>query len=392
MNLVDLIIIVAAAASAAHGYFRGAAIGICSIAGFCGGLLLGAYLSPFVIDRLHNPVDRTVAAVVIVFGLAIVLGGIGERLGAKARTALRVLLLGPVDSILGAILAVVTSLLAVWLMAGILFALGDVPSLTRPVAQSAIVKALVRTLPAAPSVLAHVGAVLEPTGLPQVFSGLEPALAQPLPTPADPEVAAAEAAGENSTLKVQGVGCGGIKSGSGWVVAPDYVVTNAHVVSGISLPEVYDRTGRRHANVTVVLYDPEVDLAVLYVPGLDDKPLPLDAASAPRGTAGAVLGYPGGGPFTVVPAALLSSLSAVDRDIYGRNATTRSVYELQADVRPGNSGGPFISSTGYVIGVVFSASTTYPNVGYALTGAEVAPDISKAIHLTSGVSTQTCAG
>lgn len=392
MNIVDLIIIVVAVASAAHGYFRGAAIGICSIAGFCGGLLLGAYLSPFVIDRLHSPVDRTVAAVVIVFGLAIVLGGIGERLGAQARTTLRVLLLGPVDSALGAILAVLTSLLAVWLMAGILFALGDVPSLTRPVAQSVIVKTLVRTLPPAPSVLAHVGAALEPTGLPQVFSGLEPALAAPLPTPANPQVAAAQLAGEDSTLKVQGVGCGGIKSGSGWVVAPNYVVTNAHVVSGISLPEVYDRNGRRHANVTVVLYDPEVDLAVLYVPGLGDRPLPLDTAAAPRGTAGAVLGYPGGGPFTVVPAALLGGLQAVDRDIYGRNATTRNIYELQADVQPGNSGGPFIASDGAVVGVVFSASTTYANVGYALTGGEVAPDIDKALHLTSGVSTQTCAG
>ncbi|MGH2718859.1 MAG: trypsin-like peptidase domain-containing protein, partial [Actinomycetota bacterium] len=119
---------------------------------------------------------------------------------------------------------------------------------------------------------------------------------------------------------------------------------------------------------------------------------PLDTAAAPRGTSGAVLGYPGGGPFTAVPAALLGGLQAVDHDIYGRNITTRDIYTVQADVQPGNSGGPFISSTGQVIGIVFSASTAYANVGYALTGSEVGPDISKGVHLTSGVSTETCAG
>jgi S1-C subfamily serine protease len=392
MNLVDLIIILGVVASAAHGFFRGAAVQVCSFAGFWGGLLLGAVISPAVTDHVTSPLPKTVAAVVIVFGLAIVLGGIGERVGSKIRTSLRVMLLGPIDAGLGAAIGIIATLLAIWLIAAMILALGDVPQLTRPIGRSAIVRALTKTLPPAPAVFARVGAVLEPTGLPQVFAGLEPVVPLTLPTPASPAVAAAQAAGEYSTVKIEGTGCGGIKSGSGWVAAPGYVVTNAHVVSGIAFPEVDEITGRRHANVSVVLYDPEVDLAVLHVPGLALKALTVDQATAPRGTTGAVLGYPGGGPFTTEPAVLLSELPAIGRDIYGRSMTTRAVYQIQADVRPGNSGGPFMSSTGEVLGVVFSASTTYANVGYALTAAEVAPDIARGLHLTASVDTQSCSG
>lgn len=389
MNLVDFIIIGVVIASAAHGFFRGAAVQICSFAGFWGGLLLGAVISPSVTKHMTNAVTKTTAAVVIVFGIAVVLGGIGERVGTKIRSSLRIMLLGPVDSGVGAGIGVVATLLAIWLIAAMLLALGNVPRISQPISRSAIVKALTKNLPPAPAVFARVGAVLEPTGLPGVFSGLEPPAPVPLPTPSNPQVIAAENAGSASTVKVEGYGCGGIKSGSGFVVAPGVVVTNAHVVSGIGLPEVYDRHGR-HPDVTVVLFDPEVDLAVLKVNGLTEKPLPLYLGDAPRGVTGAVLGYPGGGPFTAEPAVLLEGLPATGPDIYGRHVNTRDLYEIQADVRPGNSGGPFMSSSGQVIGVVFSASVTLNNVGYALTGKQVAPDINRAKNLTAAVSTQTC--
>lgn len=389
MNIVDIIILVLIVGSALHGFFRGAAVQIFSFAGFWGGLLLGAVLSPHVTSHIRNGLDRTVVAVVIVFGVAIILGGVGERVGSKIRTSLRVMLLGPLDSGVGAVIGVIATLLAVWLIAAMLLAVGNLPAISQPIAQSTIVKNLEKRLPPAPSVFARVGSVLANTGLPQVFANLTPPAPVTLPTPSSPQVADAVAAGAPSTVQVQGFGCGGIKSGSGFVVAPGVVVTNAHVVSGIALPEVYDRKGR-HADVTVVLFDPEVDLAVLKVSGLTDKPLTLDTSDAPRGTEGAVLGYPGGGPFTYVPAVELDVLTAIGKDIYNRATTSRSVYELQAAVRPGNSGGPFMGSNGQVMGVVFSESTTYPNVGYALTGREVAPDINKALGLTSAVSTQTC--
>lgn len=392
MNLVDLIILATVVASAAHGFFRGAAIQLCSFAGFWGGLILGAVIAKAVNGHVHNPTSKTVVAVVIVFGLAILLGGIGERLGAKIRTSLRVMLLGPVDSGIGAAIGIVATLLAVWLIAAMLLALGNLPSLSKPISQSAIVKTLTRTLPPAPSVFARVGAFLTPTGLPEVFDRAVNAVPIPLPPPSDPEVAAAVNNAQNSTVKVQGLGCGGVKSGSGFVVASNVVVTNAHVVSGISLPEVIDRKGRRFPDVTVVLFDPEVDLAVLRVSGLGGTPLTIDQNDAPRGTSGAVLGYPGGGPFTYVPAVVLGSLPLTSPDIYGHTATGRSVYELQAAVVPGNSGGPFVSSSGLVEGVVFSASVTFHNVGFALTGKQVTPDIVRGEHNTEAVSTGACSG
>lgn len=387
MNVVDLIVIGLVIASALHGFFRGAAVQVFSFAGFWGGLIIGSLLAPMVTARLNSDLTKSTAAIVVVFGLAILLGGIGERVGAKIRTSLRVMLLGPVDSGAGAAIGVIATLLAIWLIAAMLLAIS--PSVSRPVRGSAVVQALTKALPPAPAVFARVGRLLAPSGLPAVFAGLEPQPAPSLPAPSDPEVAAALTAAGQSVLKVAGAGCGGIKSGSGFVVANGVVVTNAHVVAGIVAPSVYDFEGRRHPT-EVVLFDPEMDIAVLRVTGLTAKPLNLLRSEAPRGTTGAVLGYPGGGSFTYVPAALLVQTKAVGRDIYNQHVTTRDVYEVQADVRPGNSGGPFMSAKGEVVGVVFSASVTQQNIGFALTGGEVGPEIDRAAAQTSAVGTGAC--
>lgn len=392
MNIVDLIIVAACVGSALHGFFRGAAVQLCSFAGFWGGLIIGAVLAPLITAHLHSPITKTVAAVVVVFGLAILLGGVGERLGAALRRSLRVVLLGPVDSGIGAVLGVIATLLAVWLISAMLLAIGNVKSISRPISQSLIVRTIQNTLPPAPAAIAKVGHFLTPNGLPPLFANLLPITPLHLPAPTGPVVAAAVAAAGPSTIKVSGYGCGGIKSGSGFIVAPGIVVTNAHVVSGITLPEVYTRTDQRYPDVTVVLYDPEVDLAVLRVRGLTGRPLPLLQTDQPRGTDGAAIGYPGGGPFTSVPAAILGEIQATGRDIYGQNITTRSVYEIQADVLPGDSGGPLVTANGDVAGVVFSASVTEPNVGFALTGREVAPDIAQGESQSAAVSTGNCSG
>ena len=391
MNFVDVIILLAVAGSAAHGFFRGAAVQLLSFAGFWGGLGIGAALAPIVTRHIQSSVGQTTAAIVVVFGLAILLGGVGERVGAKIRTGLRFTVFGPLDSGVGAAIGVAATLLAIWVITAMI-AIVSIPSLSRPLNQSAIVRALVNTLPPAPAVFASVGHLLAPSGLPQVFAGLEPSLPAPVPPPSDPQVRAAVAAAEPSTFKVEGLGCGGVKSGSGWVVAPDYVVTNAHVVAGIGAPYIVDQQDTPIRNVRVVLFDPEVDLAVLHVVGLPAtaRPLTLDRSSLARGTTGAVLGYPGGGSFTAVPAALLTQLQATGRDIYNQNLTTRSVYEIQADVRPGNSGGPFVTSSGVVAGVVFSASVLQDKVGFALTGKEVGQDIDRAESRSSAVGTGAC--
>ena len=392
MNIVDLLILAALVGSAFHGFFRGAAVQLCSFLGFCGGLLLGAAIAPLVTGHLNSPLTKSAAAMVIVFGLAIVLGGVGERVGSLARKSLRTVMLGPVDSAVGAVTGVLGALLAVWLISAMLLAVGNVKSISQPISQSAIVQVLQRTLPPATAVAPKIGSFLTPKGLPPLFANLVPPAPVPLPAPADPAVAGAVDAAGPSTVKIQGYGCGGIKDGSGFIAAPGIVVTNAHVVSGIALPEVYTRTGRRYADTTVVVYDPDVDLAVLRVNGLVGKALPLVRTDLPRATVGAVIGYPGGGPFTSVPGAILGEANYTGQNIYGQGITTRSIYEIQADVRPGNSGGPFVTRTGAVAGVVFSSSVSLPNVGYALSGKEVAPDIALGESRTAAVKTGDCAG
>jgi S1-C subfamily serine protease len=160
------------------------------------------------------------------------------------------------------------------------------------------------------------------------------------------------------------------------------------VVAGVDEPSVEDYGGGHEA--TTVLFDPDLDLAILRTSGLEGMPLPVLQAEVERGEQGAILGYPEGGPLRAEPAAVLRRVEAVGRDIYGERLSRRAVYQLQAIVKPGNSGGPFVRSTGEVIGVVFSSSTTEGNVGYALTSEEVSRDLDEARGRRSPVDTGRC--
>jgi S1-C subfamily serine protease len=221
-----------------------------------------------------------------------------------------------------------------------------------------------------------------------VFEGIEPIPAGPIEVPNNAVVQAAVNNAQRSTVRISGLGCGGIQTGSGFVVDSGLVVTNAHVVAGIASPEVADANGRHRA--TPVLFDPSLDVAILRTTGLAGTSLPILNSEVPRGTGGAVLGYPGGGNFDAEAAAVLRKFIATGRDIYGRNLTRRNVYQLQANIRQGNSGGPYVRQDGTVLGVVFAASTSEPNVGYALTSQEIAPRVQQA-RASGQVDTGPCA-
>ena len=213
--------------------------------------------------------------------------------------------------------------------------------------------------------------IIAGVNFPAAFSGLEPVppSAQPLPSSVDtPGVQTAA----SETLKIQGFGCGGIVFGSGFPVGPGMVLTNAHVVAGTQGTTVRN-VGGRSLNARVVLFDPERDVAILYVPRL--ALVPLGEASAHPGTQGAAIGYPGGGPEKVSPAVVNGEVRAEGRDIYGQNLAVRSIWITQATVLPGNSGGPLVDLNGNVVGVIFAASTSQSGQAYALTDAEVQPDI-----------------
>jgi uncharacterized membrane protein required for colicin V production len=385
--MLDVLILVLALAVAVRGVASGFLRQLGSLGGFLCGLFLGATVAPLIGGLFAGSSLKSLVVIVVFFGVAFTVGGLGETLGYTLSGLAERYKLRPLDAALGAGLGLVIALTTVWLLAAT-FARTAGPFLVYEIQTSRILQTLDRNLPPAPDVLARLDRALGSGGLPRVFTGLEPSPAPPVTGPGADAVNAAAAAGRAATVRVEGLGCGGLLEGSGFVVADGLIATNAHVVAGIDRPVVVDAHGTHRA--TVVLFDADLDLAVLRASNLAADPLPLDPKNEARGTVGAVLGYPGGGAFTVSPAAILDRRIAIGRNIYGSGLIHRDVYTLQSVVRPGNSGGPLIRPDGTVVGVVFATSTVNGNIGYALTSAEVLSDVHTAESSSGSVSTGAC--
>jgi S1-C subfamily serine protease len=175
---------------------------------------------------------------------------------------------------------------------------------------------------------------------------------------------------------VEAPGCGGLNLGSGFAVAPQQVITNAHVVAGTRSVAVAVPSARRPLEAQVVVFDLARDLAVLSVPGLAIEP--LVPAGAERGTPAAIVGYPGGGDVTVTPAVISGVIQARGRDIYQAALVTREIWVISGRALPGNSGGPLVDIEGRMLGVVFAGSLSRPGESYALTAVEAQPVIAAA--------------
>jgi S1-C subfamily serine protease len=388
VNGLDVVILALLVLAAVNGFRRGASVQLSSYAGMVGGLLLGALLAPVVAGLAASPLAQAFLALVVLFGGAVVGDAVGWMVGSRVWAAARGSGLGVADALAGSAVALVAVLVVTWFL-GFNLVNGPFPGLSREIRGSAIVQRLDRILPRPPSLLAEVRQFLNRFGFPEVFADLPPAPAGPVSLPSSGQVRAIAERAEQSTVRVVGQACGAIQEGSGFVAAPHYVVTNAHVVAGVRAPQVQGEGDESWPSVPV-LFDPRLDVAVLFVPGSPGPPLALDSDQAGRGTRGAVLGYPGGGSLQVGPAAVRRPLHAVGRDIYGRAVVEREVYELQADVRPGDSGGPFVLPDGTVAGVVFAASTTDPDVGYAVASTEVVSRLERAQGRIGPVSTGDC--
>ena len=387
MNLIDLIVVVVVALAAIQGLRLGAIVQVLSFGGFWIGLYLGAILASRTVRWAHAESARTTVALVTMLGVAVLCGGVGRVAGNLAFKRVHRGIAGSVDAALGMVVAVVASLLAAWLLANTLVNSSSL-SLNTSIDQSRIIRSLDKVLPAPPSVFSRVQSFLSAQGFPPVFARLAPASAGPVSLLGNARLQQVVAHAGASTVQIIGDGCGQIQEGSGFVVGPDVVVTNAHVVAGIPHPKVRDRAGL-HAT-SMLLFDPSYDLAVMRVSGLDEPSLALDSAQVSRGVQAAVLGYPGGGPFTAAPAGITAVFEAEGRDIYGQGLTVRNVYEIQAVVRPGNSGGPLVQPDGQVIGVVFSRSTTNGDIGYALTSPGVLSRVLQAESVRAPVGTGAC--
>ena len=177
-------------------------------------------------------------------------------------------------------------------------------------------------------------------------------------------------------VKVQGVApsCQRAIEGSGFVISADHILTNAHVVAGVTQQQTVTTTAGTRLLATVVFYDPQVDVAVLYVPGLNLAPLQFPGQANP-GDDAVVAGYPLNAQTLQTARARIGGIqNAQGPNIYQTSTVTRQIYEIRAVVESGNSGGPLLSPEGTVDGVVFAAAVGVSDTGFALTAAEVNAD------------------
>src|SRR4051812_27229483 len=392
MSVVDLGLIALALLFALSGFRQGLLVSATSILGFLGGAVLGAQLSGAVADRIDgSSVTRVFAALVVVLAGAL----LGQIVAGAAGRALRSRVTWEpakvVDSVAGAVVSAAAVLLVAWMVASPL-ASSPFPGVSSQVRQSALVQAVDRAVPqGVRSVYNNLRDAIDRRGLPDVLDPLTPTQVRDVPAP-DPALLNSPVVGrvDDSVVKVSGIApsCSRQIDGSGFVYAPERVMTNAHVLAGVSDPVVH--AGGEQYDAIPVYVDPEVDIAVLDVPGLPEAPVPFAQKTAASGADAIIMGFPGGGPFYKGAARVRSEGPISGPDFRNTHTVTRDVYALYGIVRAGNSGGPLFATDGSVLGVVFASAIDDPNTGYALTGTQVADAATAGAKATDEVGTGPC--
>jgi S1-C subfamily serine protease len=391
VNPLDVVAIVLVVLAVLLGFRSGALPQVGGLLGAVGGGALAVLSLPLLLEPL-NSVPAGIRPYVVLTGLLLAVG-IGESIGSGiGRLVARTLgggVLGAADRIAGGFAGAAQALLIVWLAGGLL-AIGPIPRLTEAAQTSTAIRTLNDALPPPIEIAAELGTLLDASGLPEVFVGLEPLPLAPVDPPTDATARAIAALAQASTVRVSAATCGFESSGSGVVFFQRYVVTNAHVVAGSKEHGVRITDAAGQVDAGVVLFDPALDVAVLYAPDLRAVALHFAAADPVRGTIGAAIGYPGGGSLTIVPAAVTGSYAATGRDIYDKATVRRQILELRAQIERGDSGGPFVLKDGTIGGLVFAEAKTDPDVGYALSPSAVGTRVGPAVGRTAGVATGEC--
>ena len=390
---LDLAVLAIAFVAAISGWRSGALGSLLSFVGVVLGVVAGVLLAPHVVNHLSGARTKLFVALFLILALVVIGEIAGVVLGRAVRGAIRNRALRTVDSVIGVGLQLIAVVLAAWMLASPLQN-SDQPNLAAAVRGS---KVLAQVDDVAPSWLKSVPArlkagLIDSSGLPEV---LQPFSRTPI-VPVDPPDAslandAVVAATRPSVVKIRGVAstCQKVLEGSGFVVGPNRVMSNAHVVAGSDSVTV-EVDGQTY-DAGVVSYDSEADISILDVPGLPSTPLQFTDARAPTGTDGIVMGYPGGGDFVATPARVMEIIELNGPDIYRSTTVTREVYTIRGTVRQGNSGGPMIDRNGRVLGVVFGAAVDNADTGFVLTADEVSRQLAK-IGNTQRVATGSCVG
>jgi S1-C subfamily serine protease len=393
--VLDLILIVVVAAFAVSGYRQGFIVGVLSFFGFVGGALLGAEFGPSIARALvGGQTQQDVVAVVLLVGFAVVGQFIASAIGAAMRSTVTWHSATVLDSAGGALVSIVSVLLIAW-MVGSVMNQSPFPLVDTQVNNSLVLQTLDKTMPSpARTMFSDFRRLLASNSTyAEVFSGIGTERILAIPAP-DPSVlnSSGYLAARSRVVKVQGIApsCQRSIEGSGFVISDDHILTNAHVVAGVTQGLHVMTEAGNSLSASVVFYDPQVDVAVLYVPGLDLAPLQFAGQASPSDDA-VVAGYPLNAPtLHAVPARIGDIQDAQGPNIYQTSTVTRQIYEIRAVVESGNSGGPLLSPAGTVDGVVFAAAVGVADTGFALTAHEVSADASLGANATVPVSTMGC--
>lgn len=384
MNWVDLVIILILVVDVIMGLKTGLLELALTFGGLSLGLLAGSRLAQLAAAHMSSPFAKFMAIIIIELGLAASLWLAGMKLSRHLEPRPARFRISKIDEISGAAIEVLAILALSWLIASGLSNIRDY-GIGSGVRDSFIIQKLNNLLPP-PDVLSQLEKIVSPNSFPSVFLGLEPS--HTTISPKNRVDNQAVLADEASVVKIRGLGCGQEVFGSGFVVAKNLVMTNAHVVAGLKRPVVVDSDKSYQSKP--VFFDPDLDIAILRVDNLADAPLKISSAVLPEASAVTVLGFPGGGYLEAQDAVIIDRTTAVGRNIYNEGLVRRDVYEVQVVLHPGNSGGPLVAPDGSVAGLVFGKAISQDNIGYALLIKQAQPIIERSKTLKDTADTGFC--
>lgn len=388
-NWLDLLICIALLAFFIAGLRRGFLLTIGDMLGLVVGGIAAFFAIPLVSPLVTNPWGRVglmvgVAAVLIILGQAL-----GRVIATWIKRRLNFDVVRVVDRLVGGALSVLITATVIGALAFSTSSMG-IPRLSTEIANSKMIESIRGATPefVTRAISTARSAVMAQT-LPAILEPFAPTV-EPV-EPGDWTPTEAQLAAGSSVAKISGTSaqCGLNLSGSGFVVGQELVMTNAHVVAGLSAAtvEVPDEALRRGR---VIYFDPAADIALLHVEGLESQPVPLATTDLDRGDSAAFIGHPSGGPLQTRGAVVASQATVSIANIYGQEPGSLSVYQLTAEVMQGNSGGPLIDEQGHAVGMIFAKSQSNDEVGFALSLNELRQALAQAENETEPVSTGQC--
>lgn len=388
LTVLDVILILALLSYLVYGLRNGFLVTVGGIAGFAAGAVAAFFAVPLVSGLVVDSGWRLTAIVAATVVLVVLGNGLGTMVGRQIRGVMRIRPLRAADRLVGGAVNLAVSALVMSMLAFSISSLG-VPVVSQQLAESKVIRFIDGLTPTpVKATMAQLRSAVIGNGIPTLIEGLEQGQAVPVPNASTNTPALNRAA--ESVLRIAGTAyeCGQNQTGTGFVVSEGRVVTNAHVVAGVSQPVVEMPDGDAIPG-RVVYFDTRHDLAVLAVDGLPADPLPL-GPDLPNSSPAAFAGYPHGGPFQSKPATIQDITTVLVPDIYGNNPSPEAIYRLAGDVQPGNSGGPLLTTDGQVAGVVFAKATSGAEMGFAITMDDLNPVAAQAPSLSAPVSSGQC--